>query len=85
MDLTSLAPRRESKLTISKGQKGIYVTHDMYDFIYYSVYKQFLHRSVETPVAKLIRVEKARSAPVLARMVLGPPGRQEDPQRTLSW
>ena len=40
----------------------------MYDSMFYVVYQQFLHRSVETPVvlrpAKVIRVEKARSAAV---------------------
>ena len=40
----------------------------MYDFIYYSVYKQFLHRLFETPVvlrpAKVTRAEKAKSASV---------------------
>ena len=40
----------------------------MYDFMYNSGYKQFLHRSVETPVVlrptKMIRVERARSPSV---------------------
>ena len=40
----------------------------MYDGMYYSVFKQFFLRSVETPVvlqpSKVIRVENARSSPV---------------------
>ena len=40
----------------------------MYDFMYYSEFKWFLHRSVETPMVlrptKVIRVEKARSSSV---------------------
>ena len=40
----------------------------MHDFMYYSVYKRFLHRSIETPVilrpTKVTRVEKVRSSAV---------------------